>query len=221
LEGIDLFGNLKGNYEVKKGLPGMKRDINEKLTYYLDDNKTRQFFGISSDYFVWKNHFIFTHFHWEPQIKYNKDVIRIKHHLFKGNGDILNNYINLKPEMFPNSAIYQLQVTLVSTYGMVIAFNLVNKTQIWVTDCHITNFLNDDTIFNVKAHWNKGDKLLFLIDTFSKEITYVINGKQVNCFNFLQNEEPLIVQIRLAKEKLIYLQYFGNILDNNIKFLSI
>jgi hypothetical protein len=226
LKNIDLFGNLKGDYEIKKGLPGMLRDINMKLTYYLDnDEKRRQLFTVSSQYFKWKDHFIFINLHSEPKIKRINNTIRVRQHLFKGNSNanasFYDDYIDLSPEMFPDSGIYQLQVTLVSTFGLVVAFNSGDKKQIWIYDYHINNFFNNNNIFNEHAHWREGDKLLFLIDTHTKEITYIINGQLVECFKFFfQKSEPLIAEIKLGYDKLMYIQYFGKILDDNVHFLN-
>jgi hypothetical protein len=45
--------------EVENGLVGMKRDINMKLTKWLNNEQLVQLFGVSSEYFLWKKHFLF------------------------------------------------------------------------------------------------------------------------------------------------------------------
>jgi hypothetical protein len=42
------------DYDID-GLIDLKRDINLKLSSYLDENKKRQLFGISGEHFNWKN----------------------------------------------------------------------------------------------------------------------------------------------------------------------
>jgi hypothetical protein len=50
----------KWECNVKNGLLGMLRDINLKVGgTYLDDEEVRQLFGVSSEYFMWKDHFLF------------------------------------------------------------------------------------------------------------------------------------------------------------------
>jgi hypothetical protein len=70
-------------YEIKNGLLGMLRDINLKLTKFLDDNKIRVLFGVSQKYFEWKNHFLFKLLHIE-KLKYTmNNILRVGQSTFK------------------------------------------------------------------------------------------------------------------------------------------
>jgi hypothetical protein len=55
-------------FEIPNGIQGGNRDLNFKLSLFLDEPEIRQLFSISQQYFVWKNSVIFKALHALPNM---------------------------------------------------------------------------------------------------------------------------------------------------------
>jgi hypothetical protein len=215
------------NYEINNGLLGMKRDTNIRLSYFLDDNKLRQLFGVAGgkadnvldqNYFAWKEHFWFKRIH-EEKLKFTmNDILRIRPHIFRKNGP--NPRLIIEKIINDYSGTYRLQIKI-----------LHPQTDFTLTFVN-TDKSDDDIIIskklyrtNLKAgimptiNFKEGDIVSVLIDTEygNKNISFYINDKKYMDADFMatlpfkvniipQNDFPfqiLNLNLILIKNKLI------------------
>jgi hypothetical protein len=149
----------------------MKRDINLKLTSFLDEVKIRQLFGVSKDYFNWKNHFLFQTFNSFPKyfIFGSKNAVT-----FKPPNQLIGNYgvyIKLYPEMPPNTGKYELFVTIVIP---------VPEFTIFFRSSDYLHFIAAFPYTYRSGNLRVGDSLKFKVDTDIKTIQYFLNGNLIN-----------------------------------------
>jgi hypothetical protein len=198
----------KGNkFEIDNGLIGMKRDINLKLSAYLKkDNDIRHLFGVSSDYVPWKRHFLFTKFHYEPQIVSHKNLKRLSHHTFQA--EYSKTILRLKNKMPIDSGIYIFRVKIVDPHSNALSFNF---------DSAHENEVTEITVFQPTfVGWYLNDLLIFKIDTDSRTISYLISRNNnvrvefIHEYNYT-NKNPLEISIKMYKGEIVHLDYFGKI----------
>jgi hypothetical protein len=56
---LSILVPKEGGYEIPNGFIGAKRDINIKLMSKLKNEDIRGIVGISKEYNIWKDHFLF------------------------------------------------------------------------------------------------------------------------------------------------------------------
>jgi hypothetical protein len=203
------------NYNIKNPLVNYKnRDMILNLTKKMDDDKIKQLFRVSKNYFVWKNHFLFIKNHWEPgHVTLLGRIHRISQHTFRANkifdGIILNDAMPV------NSGIYLLKIKILySNTKMEIKFHcdkylkISHKDDVTISNNWVKDYNNSLKFYNRK--WKVNDYLNFVIDTNNRIISYLIryNDEENNNDNYSKDlkyniKEPLKVIIWLAKENCV------------------
>jgi hypothetical protein len=150
-------------YEIKNGLLGMLRDVNIKLTKWLNENKKRQLYGISSEYFLWKNHFLYRNLNRFPV--YLVKVVNIKDNVPDINVDYRNEkIIGIKLDMrlgmteciinaFNNNDILKIQIN--KTYDIIKCF--INNNQI--NQCSLRTLFNKNYFYVVEIYLQENNQI--------------------------------------------------------------
>lgn len=221
---LDETGLYDENYRINN-IIDMKRDVNAKLSYYLSDDKKRQLFGVSPDYFYFKDSAYFKTLNKEPKLELTKYCKRIESHTFevKMPFNIFSIFqgIVLRDLMPANSGIYLLVLKIIKpNTEMEIIFNgdtyVNNKKHKNDEEVFVNEEIMQDCIdvIDLPREWRVNDYLYFEIDTNEKKITYIvkydnkiIDTKVVELFYIIT--EPLHVFINISNNNKIYLHGFG------------
>jgi hypothetical protein len=212
-------------YDITNGLIGMKRDVNNKLSYYFRDSehKTRQFYGISSQYFLWKNNYYFINLHSNPNVILYGDVIRENRYIFKSLSLNNDNGVIINHSMPFNSGIYLLKIKIINpNIKMEIFFNKSdNPTEfIYNESVEVDELLISDPDRYYEFYpvrWGANDYLNFVINTNECVITYLIkhndeeNNTKYSVDLHYYHDDPLKVYIRLTNNYSLCLLYFGEL----------
>jgi hypothetical protein len=224
LDETGLYNN-KDYRKDNNNIIDMKRDVNAKLSYYLSDDKKRQLFGVSPDYFYFKDSAYFKTLNKEPKLELTKYCKRIESHTFevKMPFNIFSIFqgIVLRDLMPANSGIYLLVLKIIKpNTEMEIIFNgdtyVNNKKHKNDEEVFVNEEIMQDCIdvIDLPREWRVNDYLYFEIDTNEKKITYIvkydnkiIDTKVVELFYIIT--EPLHVFINISNNNKIYLHGFG------------
>jgi hypothetical protein len=210
--GLYYIGN---KYEIPNGLLGMKRDINIKLSSYLVNYKKRQFFGISSEYFLWKDHFLFKNWNKFPfiEVRYGKIDKYLPNLLI---GDSLHNIMIIKQRLFLNSGKYilkiiptvlkRIHITIVDKYSIKRFFQMNLRNHLINTTIIEIIFNNDGEIESHVGILKRDELVKIEVDTNNQLLQCFINNKIIKCeYDLIR---PLEFEITLEKNDMLKIESF-------------
>jgi hypothetical protein len=214
-------------YDIPNGLLGMKRDINIKLSSYLVDYKKRVFFGVSSEYFLWKDHFLYKKLNKFPFIKINYGKVNkyLPNLLIS---DSIYSILEFKERLPLNSGKYILKLlpTVLNHINIVISEGVIRFGDLIYSSkrsfqmnlrCSNNNFF-DDSLIEIQFDNNekletfigafKRDDLIRIeVDTNNKTIQCFINKNEIKCCKYYL-VKPLVLEIKLKKNDMIKIEFF-------------
>jgi hypothetical protein len=213
-------------YEIKNGLLGMKRDINIKLSSFLDENKKRQLHGVSLDYFIWKNHFLYKILNRFPRVQSKKGKIK----LIPPNTitfDSANSCFEIIQRLPLNTGKYILKIKpivfkfifMIISEGLVLResgifsfiknfYMSIDKFMDGISIINIASKNNDDKKSkNYLGILKKDDNIKIEIDTNNKVIKCIINNINLHEFKY-KLLRPLVIEFNLSRFDMINIESF-------------
>jgi hypothetical protein len=167
-------------YEIIGGLPEMKRDINIKLSRFLEPEKTRELFGVDSEYYKWKDHFLFKKINYTKNIPifvYGYDIKEFSSNIYFylpkwNNYDYEYQGLGVEREMEGESGIYSISF---------IPLNCVEKIYFYISENRLENkkYAYDVICFYDDNLYKDNDNIKIEFNTYNKIRTLYLNGKVI------------------------------------------
>jgi hypothetical protein len=172
-------------FEIPNGIQGANRDINLKLSLFLDEPEIRQLFSISQQYFMWKDSTIFKVLHALPNMLLLTGDSTVN---TRFNSEYLIRNANIFSIKRLKYCFVLLNTPMINLRKYLLKLKVLSpKMEIMVTDkfkqyavCNayfekIGIFFTEDK----PIEWKLNDKLVFVVDTSRRILMCGVNSKRV------------------------------------------
>lgn len=198
------------DYEIKN-LPDMKRDVNSKLSVFLNDEQKKQYYQISKPYYDMTQYWIYQKLNQFPKLDYNGDntIRRLNTYEFVTGRPFSR--ITINHLMFLNTGKYVLKL-LIKTLGVEININNGNDPQNHFLVAQITNGDFSDYVHHLNYtinNWRINDVVEVVIDTDKKTIIYNINNQRKRSMNYPFTAD-LIIDLSFSRDDILHITSFLN-----------